>query len=239
MNDFTTILTFTYLSEVYVIKGRLESEGVECFIKDELTTQVNPFYSNAIGGIKLQVKANDLDRAIQILKEGGYLKESTFTRPKYWHKIDDATSNIPFFNKMIIEFRVVTILTLFILIIFLGFYYLTRPKPLTMRQRLTADTWCVNNLFHKEKAVKVNTTGLVISLNGYCPEDIQIRENGDIVLPGINTHSIWGKWTLKGDKLFISDLDTLQNIYGGEYSIDFYGGGLTLQSPVTTIYAHV
>ena len=42
--------------------------------QDELTVQVNPFYSNAIGGIKLQVLSSDLSRAIEILKEAGHIE---------------------------------------------------------------------------------------------------------------------------------------------------------------------
>ena len=69
-----TVLTATYSHEVAVIRGRLESESITCFMQDELTVQVNPFYSNAIGGVKLQVLSSDLDRAIEILKEAGYIK---------------------------------------------------------------------------------------------------------------------------------------------------------------------
>jgi len=72
---FITVLTFTYAYEVVIIRGRLEAEGITCFVKDELTTQVHPFYSNAIGGVKLQVKESDLNQTIEILKETGYIKE--------------------------------------------------------------------------------------------------------------------------------------------------------------------
>ena len=72
---FITVLTVTYAYEVAVIRGRLESEGITCFVQDELIVQVNPFYSNAIGGVKLQVLSSDLSRAIEILKEVGYIKE--------------------------------------------------------------------------------------------------------------------------------------------------------------------
>ena len=61
--------------ELAVARSWLESEGVECYVKDELTVQVNPFYSNAIGGVKLQVREEDAERAIQLLKEGGFLEE--------------------------------------------------------------------------------------------------------------------------------------------------------------------
>ena len=71
---FITVLTVTYTHEIAVIRGRLESEGITCFVQDEMTVQVNPFYSNAIGGVKLQVLSSDLSRTIEILKEAGYIK---------------------------------------------------------------------------------------------------------------------------------------------------------------------
>ena len=71
---FVTVLTVTFPHEVAVIRGRLEAEGIACFVKDELTVQVNPFYSNAIGGVKLQVLESDLNQAVEILKETGYIK---------------------------------------------------------------------------------------------------------------------------------------------------------------------
>lgn len=51
--------------------GKLESEGISVQIKDELTAQVNNFYSNAIGGVKVLVAENDYNRAIEILIETG------------------------------------------------------------------------------------------------------------------------------------------------------------------------
>ena len=72
---FITVLTVTFPYEVAVIRGRLEAEGITCFVKDELTVQVNPFYSNAIGGVKLQVLESDLNQTVEILKETGYIKE--------------------------------------------------------------------------------------------------------------------------------------------------------------------
>ena len=78
---FITVLTTTFGYEVAVIRGRLESKGITCFVQDELTVQVNPLYSNAIGGVKLQVKENDLKPAIEILKETGYIKDKDLPSP--------------------------------------------------------------------------------------------------------------------------------------------------------------
>lgn len=75
MNDWTIIITFIYPHEAHLAKGFLEAEGFEVMIKDELTAQVNNFYSTAIGGVKLLVPEQDAKRARETLKEAGYIKE--------------------------------------------------------------------------------------------------------------------------------------------------------------------
>ncbi|MDR1699560.1 MAG: DUF2007 domain-containing protein [Prevotellaceae bacterium] len=98
---FVTVLTATYGYEIAVIRGRLESEGITCFAKDELTDQVNPFYSNAIGGIKLQVKESDLNQAIEILKETGYIENKDSQRSSclnnYIEKQEKFTNDVKIF----------------------------------------------------------------------------------------------------------------------------------------------
>ena len=62
-----------YPQDAYLAKALLEAEGIEVFLQDELTTQVFNFYSNALGGVKMLVPSSDADKAIALLKEGGYL----------------------------------------------------------------------------------------------------------------------------------------------------------------------
>ena len=64
-----TIATFSQAIEAHVSKTKLESEGIECFIADENIVNMNWFYSNAVGGVKLQVKEADVKRAIEILHQ--------------------------------------------------------------------------------------------------------------------------------------------------------------------------
>ncbi|MDI1234630.1 MAG: DUF2007 domain-containing protein [bacterium] len=85
MNQFVTIKTFTYAYELAVLKGRLESEGISCFIKNENFSQIASIYSNAIGGIQLQVRENDIPIAIEILREGDYLNDKDYEALKNYH----------------------------------------------------------------------------------------------------------------------------------------------------------
>jgi len=64
---FKTIARFQYSSEAQIVKGRLESEGIEVFLQDHLTIDTDPLVSNAIGGVKLKVLTQDVLKANHIL----------------------------------------------------------------------------------------------------------------------------------------------------------------------------
>ena len=64
-----TIATFSLPIEAHILKTKLESEEIVCFIADENTVTMNWLYSNAIGGVKLQVKKSDFKKAMAIIQE--------------------------------------------------------------------------------------------------------------------------------------------------------------------------
>lgn len=65
--NLITVAVFQYSSEAQIIKGRLESDGIEVFLSDNLTIDVDPLVSNAIGGIKLNVRSSQANDAKNIL----------------------------------------------------------------------------------------------------------------------------------------------------------------------------
>lgn len=67
MTKFTQIANYQFSSEAYLIKGKLESEGVEVFLQNENTINTDPLLSNAVGGVKLFVNTDDVIKAKQIL----------------------------------------------------------------------------------------------------------------------------------------------------------------------------
>ena len=66
---FYTLGAFEYVADVQIIKGKLESEGIAVFLKDENTLNTDPLISSAIGGVKLQVLSKDKEQAIAIYDE--------------------------------------------------------------------------------------------------------------------------------------------------------------------------
>jgi DNA-directed RNA polymerase subunit RPC12/RpoP len=61
--------TYENVIDLYILKARLESEGIECLVADEHIMTVNPLYNIAVGGIKLKVRENDVDRSLEVMKE--------------------------------------------------------------------------------------------------------------------------------------------------------------------------
>ena len=82
-NTFITIYTCSYPTDAAVIKGRLIAEGIECFLQDELTIGANPLYSNAVGGIKLQVKIEDFEKAKAILMDNETIQDGPNSKVEF------------------------------------------------------------------------------------------------------------------------------------------------------------
>lgn len=64
---FVTIATFNELTEAHIMKGRLEAEGILCFLGDEHIVGAQPFYAVAVGGVKLKVTTQDAEEAFAIM----------------------------------------------------------------------------------------------------------------------------------------------------------------------------
>ena len=54
-------------SELMVLKSKLESEGITCYLKNEYTTQIMNYLPSF--EVELQVSDSDLEKALAILNE--------------------------------------------------------------------------------------------------------------------------------------------------------------------------
>jgi hypothetical protein len=68
MNNFKTIAIFQYPAEYAVLQLLFDQEGIRYVFLNETMISVFPFYSNAIGGIRLQVHIEDIKSAKEIIK---------------------------------------------------------------------------------------------------------------------------------------------------------------------------
>lgn len=62
-----TIATFSKPEEAHLFRTRLEAVGIPAFVQDEHFVQMDWLYSNAIGGVRVQIADDDLDSAKEFL----------------------------------------------------------------------------------------------------------------------------------------------------------------------------
>ncbi len=63
----TIVRRFDNYIPANIILQRLQNEGIQCFLQDEMTVTIVPLYGQAAGGIKLAVAGNDVERAMELL----------------------------------------------------------------------------------------------------------------------------------------------------------------------------
>jgi DNA-directed RNA polymerase subunit M/transcription elongation factor TFIIS len=71
-----TVATFSLPQQAHIARLRLESEEIDCFLIDENLVATDWLLANAVGGIKVQVREQDADRARSILDARAVLPDS-------------------------------------------------------------------------------------------------------------------------------------------------------------------
>jgi predicted RNA-binding Zn-ribbon protein involved in translation (DUF1610 family) len=80
--DFVHVYTYNNYIDANIILGRLQSEGINCWLKDENIVTINPILINAAGGIKLMVTENDLQKAVELLSSFAAERKSRLSCPQ-------------------------------------------------------------------------------------------------------------------------------------------------------------
>ncbi|WP_158279703.1 putative signal transducing protein [Coraliomargarita sinensis] len=62
------IATYTKMEDAHLAVSQLQGSGVEAWLRDEATANLYWLYSNAIGGVKVEVAEEDIERAREVLE---------------------------------------------------------------------------------------------------------------------------------------------------------------------------
>ena len=68
-DNYTILAVFEYSTEAQLVKSKLDSEAIQTLLMDETTIDTDPLLSQAIGGVKLLVRNDDLEKASKIYNE--------------------------------------------------------------------------------------------------------------------------------------------------------------------------
>lgn len=235
MSALVTIATYSNISELAIAKGRLEADGIACFVQDELTVQVYNFYEQAIGGVKLQVNEEDVETARQILIESGLLADlpPDDYEVRLVRKIDQLSSKIPLLGRLNIFKRFAyLLLILAVLVVAITFAALYKSDFELINNKV----WCLYQVENKHKVLVPNTIEkFKLVIYGECPEKAKFYKNGTVVFPGFNSKAIHGSWKMVDDEMFISGVDTLGEILNGTYDVDVSQSEIILSNSSTVI----
>ena len=65
--NIITLITFFDATKAHIVKTKLESENIPCFISDGNLFPTHSFFTNE-GGIKLKVNSRDLEKAQKLIQ---------------------------------------------------------------------------------------------------------------------------------------------------------------------------
>lgn len=65
--EFVVLNSYSNYIDAHIIRGVLEEEGINCWLKDEHTVTIDPILTNAVGGIKIMVYKGQAERALDII----------------------------------------------------------------------------------------------------------------------------------------------------------------------------
>ena len=71
MDKIVEIARFTYPADAQPLMALLRSEGIECYLRNELSSQIMAGYVD-VGGARVEILESDVPRAMKIMEEGGY-----------------------------------------------------------------------------------------------------------------------------------------------------------------------
>jgi len=132
MARWITLRTFQHSAQAHLVRTRLESEGLQVFIKHEHLAQLAPHHLEPGGPLKLQVQEHDVDAALRILEKGGYLEEEKggFRKSALIKGVDMMTSGIPGLKNKPLQLRLIFTMAVLLVAITLVVAWLTLPSSL-------------------------------------------------------------------------------------------------------------
>lgn len=76
------VRAYNFQHEALVDKAKLDSAGIDCFLKNDNMEIIQPFFTQSKGGIKLMIWEKDAETALEILNDIPEPSENTEEQEK-------------------------------------------------------------------------------------------------------------------------------------------------------------
>lgn len=245
MEGYQRVASFTYPHEMLAIEARFKSEGIDYHIADDLIVGVFQFASNAVGGIKLIVADQDVERALKILGEEGYdSREEVAHEVKLLARIDKFTSKIPLLGRLPLLLRLFSLLIVPALVVAIILSILLRP---TITEVLVAQDWCLVSATHNGNDVSFETiphqeqfVTFQIDPDVACLYYMRFEKMGRFYLEGLpNNMGTYGTWSVVDDELIIEDVNYYPELLNASFDVDYNGNSVIFESDQAVIKVEI
>ena len=123
MEKMVEIARFQYPAEAQTLIALLKSEGIECYLRNEYTSQLYACYVD-VGGARVEILESDVPEALEVMKAGGYDIPEEDEEAEQIQVVAGWARHIPFLRNYTLEKQIVilfgSIAVLLVLLIFLG-----------------------------------------------------------------------------------------------------------------------
>ena len=107
MDKMVEIARFTRPQEAQVLESLLKSEGIECYLRNEYTTQV--MYPANMGGVRVELLESEVAHAMEIMEANGYEFPEEDEEPEQIQAISGWARHIPFLRSYSLEKQIIII----------------------------------------------------------------------------------------------------------------------------------
>lgn len=125
MDKLVEIARFTYPAEAQTLMALLRAVGIECFLRNEYSSQIMAGYVD-IGGARVEILESDVPLALEVMKKEGYDIPEEDEETAEILEIGGWARHIPFLKKYPLEKQFILLfvfITLFLaLFITLGYF---------------------------------------------------------------------------------------------------------------------
>lgn len=123
MDKMVEIARFQTPAEAQTLMALLKSEGIECYLRNEYSSQLFASYVD-VGGARVEILESDVPEALEIMKVGGYDIPEEDEEAEQIQVVAGWARHIPFLRNYTLEKQIVIlfviIAVLLVLLIFFG-----------------------------------------------------------------------------------------------------------------------
>ncbi len=123
MDKMVEIARFQTPAEAQTLMALLKSEGIECYLRNEYSSQLFASYVD-VGGARVEILESDVPEALEVMKAGGYDIPEEDEEAEQIQVVAGWARHIPFLRNYMLEKQIVIlfgiIAVFLVLLIFLG-----------------------------------------------------------------------------------------------------------------------